>query len=314
MKPALSLVKRPELLPFSFGATALGWHQIQPFTICPKEFQFARVRGIKMRGNYLKEPLSYGLALHVCRAQWFYDEKKGDLWKKALEKYVAEYEAHEHIALAPGTESFALSVFGEYVKYWSVRPQTISLAAEYEIKPRALVKDAPQWAWRGARLDSVEKWRNLAWIGELKSTSNSPSKVHDLYILNGQTMLQAALWGPEETEKFGPLGGILLDIIVKPSGKKPARAVDRIPLRLAQMEHALTWFRRDFTTWVMQSSLIRWNDTVERRPVCMRPHGPCDFRDLCLKGHRGSIGYTLKDGTPLSKWKPSEGKEVPPWI
>lgn len=309
----LSVVKRGGLVPFSFGATALGWHNIQPFTICPKEYQFVRVRGIRQRAPFVSEPLSVGLLLHVARAQWLSDGRKEDLWRTAMLEYAKQYPLEEGKPLHPAALKMAVQCFEAYESYWSVRPTTKVLAVEHEIKPRALVPDAPQWAWRGARLDSIELHRGKAWLGELKSTSSGAGRVHDIYLLNGQTMLQAALYGPEEEKRFGPLGGILLDVIVKPSGRKPAKAGPRIPLLIEDMQHALTWFRKDFTTWVMQASMIQWNDHVERRPVCMRSHGPCEFRSMCLKGRKGSNMFVFADGSPVSAWQPSEGKEVPPW-
>ena len=302
-----------KLLPFSFGASALGWHQIQPFTICPKEYQLARVRRITRRSGFLKAPLSVGLLLHAARAQWFHDGFKGDLWRTAVVEYDRQHAEVDGKKLAPGSVPFATECFEAYVKHWSVRPKPTVLAVEHEIKPKALIAGAPQWAWRGARLDSMEKWKGKVWLGELKSTSSSPGRVHDLYRLNGQTLLQMALWGEEETKEFGPLGGVLLDIIVKPSGKRGARCSARIPLDLGSVDFALKWFRRDFTTWVMQSSLIDWNTTVERRPVCMRQYGPCEFQSLCLRGRNGSNGFVFEDGSPVSAWKPSEGKTTPPW-
>lgn len=305
-------VSRPRLFPITLGATAYGWHQIEPFTICPKEYQYRRIRGIQQRAPFLAEPLAVGLLLHAARAQWFYDKRKGDTWREAMLEYRRLEEA-EGVRMAPSALHTAVLTFEAYVDYWSIRPKPEVLAIEHEIKPRALVKDAPQWSWRGARLDSVERWRGKTWVGELKSTTSAPSRVTDIYTLNGQTLLQAALWGEEETKKFGPLGGILLDIMVKPTGKKKARAVPRVPLHIDQMQHALKWFRKDFSTWVMQSSLIDWNASVERRPVCMRTYGPCDFRSMCLRGRAGSNAFVLRDGTPVSAWQPSPGKEVPPW-
>jgi hypothetical protein len=79
------------------------------------------------------------------------------------------------------------------------------------------------------------------------------------------------------------------------------------------VSHALTWFRKDFTTWVQQSGLVDWNASPERRLNCMRPYGPCDYRDICTRGRDGSLGYEFEDGTPVLKWKSSPGKEVPPW-
>jgi hypothetical protein len=301
------------LLPFTFGSTAKGWHAIQSFTICPKEYQFAKVRKVRRRRAFLPEPLSIGLLVHAARAQYLHDGWKGDRWRKAIEEYERQFTEQEGEKLAPAARSIAVQCFEAYVAYWSVRPTSTVLAVEHEIRPKPLVPNAPEWAWRGARLDSVERWRGKVWLGEMKTTSASFAKVVDTYMLNGQTLLQAALYGEDEAKQFGPLGGILLDGIIKPSGNKKAKAVDRVPLPIDRMQHALHWFRRDFTTWVMQSQLIDWNSTPERRPVCMRSYGPCEFRDLCLRGRASSVHFEFPDGRPLHHWQPTKGKEVPPW-
>lgn len=303
---------RPKLFPFHFGATFKGWHQIADFTKCPKEYQFAKVRGIRQKVPFLSEPLSIGLLVHAARAQWFYDEKNGDVWREAMVEFYRQSE-QQGSRLHPDALPIATACFEEYVNHWSIRPTPDVLAIEHELEPRPLVPNAPEWTWRGARLDSVEKWRGKIYVGEMKTTATGQHRVHDIYLLNGQTLLQAALWGPKEVERFGPLEGVLLDILIKPSGRRGPRCAARIALTVAQMAHALSWFRRDFTTWVMQSSLIDWNSTVERRPVCMRSEGPCQFRSVCLKGRAGSNMFVLQDDTPVADWKPKDGQHVPPW-
>lgn len=302
-----------KLLPFTFGATARGWHAIESFTRCPKEYQLSKVRRIKPTTSAVPAPLSIGLLLHAARAQWFNDNYTGDLWQEAIACYEAEFTAAEQGVMFPGSADVALRTFKEYVKYWGVRPKTKPLAVEFEVKPKALTPGAPEWAWRGARYDSVELHQGKAWIGEMKSTSQGVGRVHDMYLLHGQVLLQMALWGEEETRLFGPLGGVLLDVVQKHTDSRPAKAFPRVALPISRATAALNWFRRDFTTWVMQTHLIDWNAGVERRPVCQRPYGACDFKDLCLSGRDGAVQFQFTDGTPLLKWKAAPGQTVPPW-
>ena len=228
-------------------------------------------------------------------------------------EYGKNFEATEKSRLHPSAFNVALETFEGYVDYWSKRPTTEVLAIEYPFEPRLLAPNAPEWAKRTARVDSIERWRGKTWIGEAKSTSSAPGRVADTYALHGQILLQMTLWGDDETERFGPLAGVLLDVMVKPQGKKPARGSERIPIELKDCEQALKWFRKDFVTWQMQTAMIDWNATVERRLVCQRNYGPCEFRPLCLRGRAGSMRYALPDGSKLHEWKPSPGKEVPPW-
>lgn len=304
---------RPRLFPFTFGASSKGWHEIQPFTICPKDYQYGVVRKIRQVAPSIPEGLSYGLFMHAARAQWLHDGYKGDVWREALVEYGRQAEEHNKLPMAAGMLAAATKDFEEYTKYWLKRPRPEVLAIEYELKARGLKPDAPAWAHRTARLDSIERWQGKVYIGEFKSTSRTDKHVAELYAVNGQTLLQVALWSDEETKRFGPLAGILLDVVSKGTKSRPARGNPRIIIRKEQLSHALTWFHREFKQWVMNASTIEWNSTVPRSMVCMRPHGPCRWRPLCARGRDGAGQFQLGDGTQMHKWKPSPGKEVPPW-
>jgi hypothetical protein len=309
-----ALLQPGKLLPFHWGASDKGWHQIQPITICPKEYQLSRVRHITPRNAFMRDPLAIGLLLHVGRAQWLNDGYKGKLWRKAMRSFYEEIpQQHGGLRLNPGVWETAESTFEGYVSHWAIRPKPKVLAVEYLLKPRGLTPDAPEWAWRGGRLDSIERDAQGTWIGECKSTSNSAGRVHDTYEANGQTLLYAALWGEEETERFGPLAGILLDVMKKSTPGAPAKFWPRIRLPISDLLHPLKSFKRDFTTWVMQSHLVDWNASVERRWTCQRETHQCEYKDLCLLGKKASHLYTLEDGSPLNLFKRQPGKEVLPW-
>jgi len=300
-----SLIKPGVLVPFSFGASQAGWHSIQPFTICPKEYQLSRVRGISQRSPYQPLHLGTGAILHTARAQWFNDEYKLDLWRDAVEKYIVEAEAHAGKPFDPASKLTAIETFEAYVAYWRPRGKTTPLAVEWEVTGFD----------RTARLDSVELAADGAWVGEFKSTSKGIASVTDMYLLNGQTLMQALLCkhSKEFTDTFGPFKGILLDALKKPSGKRPAEAYPRVRLPVEQMESTLKWFERDLPRWIRGTERISWNADVERRPVCQRAYGPCEFKDLCLLGKGAAHLYQTKDGETLSNWKPSDDKTTAPW-
>lgn len=293
-------------MPFSFGASAKGWHSIQPFTICAKEYQLARVRGISQRSPYQPLHLGTGAILHVARAQWLNDEYKLDLWRDAVDKYIVEAEAHAGKPFDPASKLVAVETFDAYVSYWQHRPKLRPLAVEHEVNGFN----------RTARLDSVEgDEAGGAWVGEFKSTSKGVSSVTDMYLLNGQTLLQALLCrgSKDFSDTFGEFKGILLDPLKKPSGRQPAVAYPRVRLPVSQMESALKWFERDLPTWVEAAERTDWNSVVVRSPVCQRAYGPCEFKDLCLLGKGAAHLYETKDGKTLSNWEPSDGKTVAPW-
>jgi hypothetical protein len=305
-----------KLLKLELESTAKGWSNIEPGAAhCWKEYQFARVRRMLLRGEEVPMHFAVGLYMHAARAQWLNDKYSGDLWKKQIRAFRDAWDAkYPRRPMPQRALGIAEKTFEGYVKHWKLLPKPEVLAVEYELEPRGLTKEAPEWAWRGARLDSVERWRGNIYIGECKSTSESANAVMDNYALHGQPLLYMALWSKKEVERFGPLKGLLYDVVKKATDTDAARCYPRAVLAVDAVQHALSWFRKDFTTWVMQSSLIDWNASPERRLNCTRPYGPCSYRDICTKGRDGALGYEFEDGTPVIKWKPEPGKEVPPWM
>lgn len=303
--------KPEQLLDLPTGPSGVGWSQISPLVECPKKYQFSKVRGIERAGLYLTDALSVGSLLHAGRAQWFHDGRQGELWRKQITAHAAKMNSEPGPKLALGAVDKSLTTFEGYINYWRVRPTTEVLAVEYPIGPRGVTPTSPKENWRTTRLDSIEHEHGKTWIGEAKSVyAGGASRVTSTYELHGQLLLQASLWGEEETKKFGPLAGIMLDPMVKGSTEKKPTGAPRTKVLLQSIKHALQWFRRDFDTWVEQSRLVTWNAKVERRVSAC---GTCIYKDLCSRGRDGALSYRFKDGTPLINWKPSEGKETPPW-
>lgn len=307
-----------KLIPFDFGPTTHGWHKIEAHAAgCPKEHQFRHVRGIKYRPMGADAPIfmhfAVGALVHVARAQWLNDGYKGQLWVTAMKKYLAVHEKETGEKLPDGAFGVAFKTFKTYVAYWLQAMKPKVLAVEYEIKPKKFDPAQPDFLKRGARLDSIERIHGKTWIGEFKTSFGGASGVQDMYALHGQPLLAMALWGPEETVKFGELEGVLLYPMKKADARQQGKAYPPIQLPIRRYKHALAWFKKDFATWVMQTQMMDWNASPERRMTCVRPFGPCEYREVCLAGRDGALGYVLADGSPLHTWKPSPGKEVPPW-
>lgn len=321
------MTDRPKFFDMPLGSSGAGWHHIEPMSRCPKEFQYARIRGVRKHRDSMVSYLAIGILLHAARAQWFYDDRQGDLWRKAMKRYRRRLlEAGEPEILEEHYQR-AFKIFEAYVKYWALRPVTRIHAVEYMITPRWVMDTkadrttnraaVPEYLKRTARADSIESYdgEDGVWIGEAKSVyAGGRSRLGETYSLHGQPLLLAALWGPKEEKKFGKLNGILLDPMVKGDTRRRPTGAPRIKLHMKDLEVALRWFRRDMVIYLENANLVDWNTQVPRNAgTCMRPTGPCDFRDLCKLGRAGVIGYETSDGTPLIKWQPAPGQKVPPW-
>lgn len=304
-------MKTPKLLDLPIGSSGAGWSSLSEFVRCEKSDQYGRVRGIRKFENTLSEGLSVGALMHAARAQWLHDGYKGEAWAAQIDRHAVKMEV-EGDRLAPNSKSIARKNFQGYIDYWSRHPRSRVLAVEYELTRRPLWPDATKEEERTARLDSIEHFMGKVWIGEAKSTYyGGASRVRSTYALHGQILMQLSLWGPKETKLFGPLAGVLLDPMVK-EGKGRATGAERTPIALVNVQHALSWFKRDVKLWVQGQRAMSWNDVVPRRLSPDNCRG-CQFRELCTNGRSGAIRFQFHDGTPITKWKPSPGKETPPW-
>ena len=304
-----------KLFKYPLGHSGLGWHQISSFVECPKKYQFQTVRQIGLASEYTPDYFSYGTLAHGARAQWLMDGRRGDNWKRQIRRLAERMgeagEMVDHAVIRDVLRDFQL-----YTEFWAVRPTTETLAIEHRLDPRGLVPDAPPWLHRTSRFDSVARWQRGTWIEEFKTTATGSKRVQELYSTDGQIFLMMSLWSELEIKKWGELEGVLIYPLVK--GRKWKVGAPPIPIRRKAVLHGLEDFKRDFPFWVMASGTIQWNDRVEkRRTACVGKHGPCPLIEMCTRGRDGAAKYVFTDGPQkgesVMKWKPTQGKEVPPW-
>lgn len=320
-KPVARKHGDPALFDMPLGSSGdAGWHGIQDLPACPHRYKLKAVMKIRRRGLFVPEPLAIGALLHAMRAQWLYDNRsESSIWEEQAKVYRDRLKDNGEIIMRGHFEA-ALRDFEGYVIFWRTRPFPKTLAIEYLISPRGITPGAPAWAFRSGRFDSVSEVRYMgktgAAIDEAKSTSKGAGSVNSKFKLHGQTLTYAALWGPEETAKFGPLLGISLDPILKAEGMKlGSGAYPRPFIPLDRLQHALSWFRKMLPQWIMQASSIQWNDFVEHRTNSCEG---CHYAPLCTSGRDGAIEFVYSDPETgeekkLLDWKPSKGREVPPW-
>lgn len=314
--------KLPPVILGESGPTQAGWHSIEAFLRCPKEFQFATVRGIRQPQTMTPEPLAVGALFHAGRARWFSlrfasDEKA---WA-SITAAVQEEAANMRLPTSLAAEQRAMNLLNQYVDHYSKRVRPTPVAAEYLVGP-ASVDGTDPFAMRTARLDDVSKYPeagNKLCIGESKTTSTSVADTVNQYTLHGQPLLQILLWkhAPQGEAMHGPVAGVVLDVVVKPYGKNKKATFGRqfVPVS----EHALAWYAQSLRGYLRAAAGVDWNAAAPRNvSACTRLIGrgrfACPFRDLCTHGRSAAAQYVLADGSALHQWKPSEGKEVAPWM
>ena len=53
------------------GASTHGYHAIESYLVCPKEYQYDKVRKIRQPAAGTPDPFAIGSMLHAGRARWF---------------------------------------------------------------------------------------------------------------------------------------------------------------------------------------------------------------------------------------------------
>lgn len=306
----------------SAGRTPAGWHQIESFIRCPKEYQFAEVRGIRIPSQTTPDHFAIGTLLHVAKAAWFELGFKADEAAMAhITKLVANAATLNKLPVTLQAEQRAMAYFLEYVEHWAPRPKPKVIAAEYTLGPAPLLQGDPKELWRTARVDDVSRYEEAGGglcIGETKSTGDSIAACAQQYTLHGQPMLQALLWdsAPQGAAKHGPITGVMLDVIQKGySGQRSKFGRVLVPIT----QHALQWFARSLQGYVKASRRVEWDTEVPRNiTACTRMVGrgrvACPYRDLCMYGRSAAMKYVLANGTNLGVWKPSYPNQVQPWL
>lgn len=311
----------PEVIVGESGPSQAGWHSVQDFLTCMKEGQLRHVRGIRKPLANNPDYFSIGSALHAGRARWFTlkfatDEKA---WVSIQDAVRKELEAQK-LPTSLKAEQDAMKYLQEYVDHWSKRPKPTPIATEYLIGPAPVQPNDPFFFYRTAKLDDISKYPEAGGalcIGETKSTSTTVNDCINQYTLHGQTLLQLVLWksAPQGEATFGPVQGIMLDIIKKGYGnERSGFARQFLPIT----DISLAWYRKSMAGYLRAISQIDWNADAPRNiTACTRLVGrarvACEFRELCQHGRSASIKYVLRDGESLLTWKPTDERKVPPW-
>jgi hypothetical protein len=311
----------PEVLVGESGPTQAGYHQMEAFLRCPFEYQLKAVRQVRPPVSETPEPLAVGALFHAGRARWFSKRFAtcSSTWQSIADAMTEEAQKMS-LPVSREAERLAMTLMNQYVEHYSTRVKPNPLAAEYLVGPAAVDGRDP-FAMRTARLDDVSRYPeagNKLCIGEAKTTSKDVADCVNQYTLHGQPMLQVLLWkhSPQGEKMHGPVAGVMLDVAVKPTKTQKAK-FSRMFLPVT--DHALEWYVRSLRGYLRAMAGVEWNTEVPRNvTACTRPgawgRAVCDFRDLCAHGRAAAGKYVTADGKSLAVWKPSKGKETPPWL
>lgn len=310
------------------SATKNGWHAIAAFFRCQKEDQLERVRGIVPRGadQQTPEALGVGICFHAARARWFKLGFRTDAKAWAEIQGAVEHEATlERLPISLVAQRRALDYFMRYAEHWAPLPKPRVLMAEQglEVLLPSPFKTKALGPVHSSRIDDVSRYPEDnykgVWIGEAKTASQSVAQVVAEYELHGQLLGQILAWNGDKdgAAKHGPVQGVMLDVLKKPYERTRAEFA-RVPLTFPL--HALEWAARNLATQKLAQRDMRWDDDAPRNMgACTRMHGSmrasCPYKDLCKHGKDAAGKYVFTEsGKGISTWKPSKGKQVPPWM
>lgn len=297
------------------GASSHGYHSIADFLLCPKEYQYAKVRKLKKPVSAVPAALAVGQLFHAGRATFLYWGSTGseDVRRACLASIVKAAEASP-LPIRDTDVKQAQRYMEQYAEHWSTRAKPRTVATEYLL-------DAPVFAERfTARLDDASFYAEadgaLA-IGECKTTSADIEAVINQYKLHPQPVMQQWLWkvaGNGEAV-HGAVAGTVLDIVQKGWGEAPCKFA-RVCMRWD--EALLKKVAMFIAEKAVQARRMKWDDDAERNyAACTRAGGTtrvaCAYRPLCMEGQDAATQFVTEDGVYLSAHVPTEEKRKMPW-
>ncbi len=309
------------------GASAAGWHNIQTFLRCPKEYQLSVIRKVSVPRTLLPDPLAIGSLFHEGRAHWFKSGfPTGPKYWETLKAYINKSADTQPVPIRAEAINRTLSYLEQYCTHWAMRAKPTVLDAEYELLASPLLDGDPASMNRTARLDDVGQYPEANMklcIGECKTTSVGVDDCVNEYTLHGQPMLQFKLWqmakngAMKHTKKWGPVGHVLLDIVVKGYGKERC-TFGRHALVIT--DYSMSWYINSLRRYIEAANEVKYDTDVPRNiTACTRLSGrarvPCQYRELCQFGKPAANRYVDSKGDGLSNPKFNDPINYPvkPW-
>jgi len=298
------------------SATDRGSTWLATYERCKLEFKRRYIQRIVPHGQ-VSTPRAFGdgIVLHAMRATWFEGgfDTSAKTWV-AMEEAVRKELESQRLPITKESLAAGRAMMEAYVKHYERLPKPEVLLvehptqADHEIHMTERVDDLSRYPEAGRALC----------IGELKTTSSTPAQVHEHYKLAFQPLHYLVTYALSPLAKqHGLPSGVLFDVVQKPNSRKDKPTFGRffvaIPERVQKMflrslegekPHEMKWDDYAKPNFTACSRVI---------PGVDRFVSFCPYRDLCLHGRSAVGGYMFSDGSSLQSWKPTKGKETPPW-
>jgi hypothetical protein len=310
-----------EVLEGVSGPTSAGSSNTSLIFRCPKYYQYQIVRKISVPAARNPPQFTVGNVFGAMRQKWF--ARKFDTSAKTMRKcFDAATEEAEKAKLPckPEDVAFGRLLFDQYVQHYSIRPKPRPLAVEYEMT--AELGGAFE-SMRTAKPDDIGYYPEAGGalvMADAKTTSLDPGTLVREYELHVQPLQYFAVYRLAENgeAKWGPLKGLILDIVKKPDfkGGKDKKAKFYRPF-IEYRQETVDEFVRSVTGYLTAASKIDWDSAPRRTYQCVKQYGrmlvDCPYKNLCRFGKSAAGGYVMENGRRLMTHKPEAGKESMPW-
>lgn len=272
----------------SGGPSPLGWHSISGYMACPES---ARLRALGVRRKRTAwEPqneldaLGYGNLIHAALAiRSIHGHAACMDW---LEQMGRELTEPDYLKA-----SFMLRVYDD--TYPEASERLTVLGVETTIHT-----DVGGGVLRTVRYDAIAKvgsTEEYPWeVYSLERKTDSRGGFHAMQAYTPQGATQVALWNanPYLVKAYGPMRGVIFDVLVKTQVPR----CERIPVEIPKVQQklALEYLRQSETIRFPAAPDGSWPKFIH---TCWGRYRPCEYVPLCWEGMVNEYEQTIEAAT-----------------
>jgi len=292
----------------SSGSSA-GYHAVSSYLACPEKSRL-RASGLrrKQRNTDLDpdvmvelNPMGYGTLIHtLLGARIAYGHAASERMlarREVVELVLPDGQIVRPLALLEPDRAKALLALRTYdASHPLDQDPWTYIGVESEVIANVALPSQPPM-YRTVRYDGVVQQQDpVRGKVVLSLEHKTAARGGNMKEYTGQAMVQVTLWNqcPKLVEMFGPMVGVIFDVIVKSVIPKCERLPPRYVTKL-QQQRALEYLRLPETI----KYPINADGTYPRMlQTCFDRYGACDYVDLCLEGARGEYEIPVKLNKP----------------